>query len=44
MREYRLRWFIYIKRKGNSEAVRITIEINVEEKTGRERPKKRWTK
>lgn len=40
MRENRLRWFGHVMRRNNSEAVTIVMVINVDEKSGKGRPKK----
>jgi len=35
-----IRWFDHVMRRNDSEAVRETMEVNVEGKSGR--PKKKW--
>jgi len=40
MRENRLKWFGRVMRKQETEAVRVVMEIVVQGKSGRERPKR----
>jgi len=43
MRENRLRWFGYVMRREDSEAVRIVMGLSIEGKRGRGKSKK-WLK
>jgi len=40
MRENGFRWFGHVMRRKNSEAIKTVMEINVEGRRGRGRPKK----
>lgn len=42
MRYNRIRWFVYVMRKDNLEAVRDILEKNIDRKRGRGIPKKMW--
>jgi len=42
MRVNRLRWFGHVMRRKDSEAIRIVMELTVEERKGKGRPKKKW--
>jgi len=42
MRKNRLRWFGHVMRKEDLETVRTVMELSVEGKKGRGRPKKKW--
>jgi len=42
MRKNRPGWFNHIMRRGDSEELRVAMEINAEDKRGRDRPNNRW--
>jgi len=42
MTENRLRWFGHVIRRKDLEVVRTVLELNVEERRGRGKPKKKW--
>jgi len=42
MRKNRLSWFGYVMRREDSEAVKTVMELNMEGRRERERPKKKW--
>jgi len=42
MRENRFRWFGHVMRKESLNAVTAVMEMNVEGRRGRKRPKKKW--